>query len=252
MLKFEIMKKNTKSFALIVSALLFSTVMVLGLNSCKGSDPEPEPTPAPHWYSPLPGEDGTLPTVVLPDSLIAPVEEYFTVHQGTNPPTVEGRFVSHPHMLLHSTFEADTVTLFNDRYIAFFGNNEKIDFYGKQWDDEYESYYEEAYRGLYVIGTGEEFSCYYLTEGYPNGMFARQSTIFSGKWNENYGGLKDFQVAVILLETSGNPNLAPVGSFRVLGDGDGLAQDTLWMAKSSYNTDMNVSHEDAFRMFRVK
>ena len=251
-IKFRIMKKNTKSITLIVSALLLSAVMMLGLNSCHSKDPKPDPTPTPHWYSPLPGENGTVPSVVLPDSLTAPVEEYFTVYEGVNPPVFDGQFVSHPHILLHSTFEDDTITTFNDRYIAFFGNDTKIDFFGKQWDDEYESYYEEAYRDLYVIGTGENFSCYYLTEGYPNGMYAKQSTIFSGKWNENYGGLKDFQVAVILLETSGNPKLAPAGSFRVLGDGDGLAQDTTWMAKSSFNHDMNVSHEDAFRMFRVK
>ena len=84
-------------------------------------------------------------------------------------------------------------------------------------------------------------------------MYAKQSTVFSGKWEESYGGLRDFQVAVILLETSGNPNLAPAGSFRVLGDGDGLAQDTAWIgSKRASFDDIKVSHEDAFSMFRVK
>ena len=242
------MKRN-----LIIIALIFS-VLAMSVVSCKKNpDPKPDPTPAPHSYSPIPGENGTVPSVVLPESLAAPVEEFFTVYQGTNPPIFDGQFVSHPHVLIHSTFEGDTVTTFNDRYIAFFGNDDKIDFYGKQWDDEYNSYYEEAYRGLYVIGTGDEFSCYYLTEGYPNGMYAKQSTIFSGQWNDTLGGLKDFQVAVILLETSGNPNLAPAGSFRVLGDGDGLAVDTTWMGEKSASFDnVTISDEDAFRMFRVK
>lgn len=241
------MKKNFLFIALIFS------VVALSIVSCKKDDEQPVHYPGSSWYSPTPGENGTLPSSILPSSLEGDVTEYFTVNTGENPPIFDGQFVSHPHMLLHSTFEGDTVTVFNDRYIAFFGNGELMDFYGKQWDDEYDDYYEEAYRKLHVIGTGENFSCYYLTEGYPNGMYAKQSTIFSGKWNESYGGLKDFQVAVVLLETSGNPNLAPAGSFRVLGDGDGLAVDTTWMGSKRGSFDMSeISAEDAFRMFRVK
>ena len=128
-----------------------------------------------------------------------------------------------------------------------------MDFYGKQWDDDNDKFYNEAYRQLYVLGTGENFTCYYITEGYPNGMYAKQSTIFSGKWNESYGGLKDFQVAVILTETSNNPNLAPKGSFRVLGDSDGLAINHTWIeGKSADSEEVQVSAEDAFSLFRVR
>ena len=84
-------------------------------------------------------------------------------------------------------------------------------------------------------------------------MYAKFSTIFSGKWNASYNGLKDFQVAVIMLETSDNPHLAPVGSFRVLGDGDGLAQDTAWISGSKgafFNE--SVTDYDPFSIFRVK
>ncbi len=241
------MKKNLFIIVLIISVL--SLVVV----SCK-KDKEPEPSyPPTVWYSPEPGVNGTLPEVILPSSLVDSVGEYFTIYAGENPPIFDGQFVSHPHVLLHTTVENDTIEVYNDRYIAFFGNNEYLDFYGKQWDDDYEAYYEEAYRKLYVVGTGDEFTCYYLTEGYPNGMYAKQSTVFSGKWNASYGGLKDFQVAVILLETSGNPNLAPEGSFRVLGDGDGLAQDTAWFgSKRAAVENVVVTDDDPFSMFRVK
>jgi len=167
--------------------------------------------------------------------------------------------VSHPHALMATSLDPtyvypDSVVFYNDRYLCFErANDGLVNFYGKQWDDDYNQYYEEVYRNLNSVGEGENFTCYFLTEGYPNGMYALQSTIFSGKWNDTYGGLKDFQVAVILLENSGNPYLAPNGSYRVLGDFDGLAQDTNWMAKkSSFNNDVKVSDEDLFRMFRVK
>ena len=239
------MKKNFFIIALILSVLV-------AVVSCKPKPaPEPEPpTPNP-W--PAPGEGGTVPTSILPQAMADSVLNYFTVNTGENPPAFSGQFVSHPHMLLHSTFEDDTVTVFNDRYIAFFSNGEKVDYYGKQWDDEEGDYYQEGRRNLYIIGTGENFSCYYFSEGYPDGYYAKQSFIFSGKWNESYGGLKDFQVAVMLLVTSGNPHLAPAGSFRVLGDGDGLAQDTTWFAdKAASFNETKMSDEDMFRMFRVK
>lgn len=241
------MKKSFVVIALTLSILVFMSV------SCK-HDKKDKDYPEPVSWSPEPGEGGTVPYAILPSYLDSTVCQYFTVYQGEDPIIIEqGQFVSHPHVLIHSTIADDTVHIYNDRYIAFFGNGELIDFYGKQWDDSKQEYYNEAYRRLYVIGTGEDFTCYYLTEGYPNGMYAKQSTIFSGKWDESYGGLKDFQVAVILLETSGNPNLAPVNSFRVLGDGDGLAQDTAWIgSKRAAFEDMTVSHEDAFSMFRVR
>lgn len=244
------MKKSLFIIVLILTGFAF-----VNMSSCK-RDPKPDPDdpiPPVVWYSPEPGPGGTLPESILPDTLTTAVTEYFTTYSGENPPVFDGQFVSHPHVLLHSTNPDDVPgTQFNDRYIAFFANNNLIDFYGKQWDDNYDEYYEEVYRKLHVVGMGEGFCCYYLTEGYPNGMYAKQSTVFSGKWNATYGGLKDFEVAVILLETSGNPNLAAPGSFRVLGDGDGLAQDTAWMAKSAFEKAPIMTDEEVFSMFRVK
>lgn len=251
------MKKNTKSLALIFSAL-FVAFLVFGSSSCK-HDPKPDPTPVPQEpWSPDP-VNGQVPESVLPAEIGSVISDCFVVYSGENPAPVRGQFVSRPHALMATSLDPsyvypDSVIFYNDRYIFFErANAGGVNFYGKQWDDDMGKYYEEVYRNLNSVGEGENFTCYFLTEGYPNGMYALQSTIFSGKWNDSYHGLKDFQVAVILLETSGNPNLAPEGSYRVLGDFDSLAQDTNWMAKKSlFNNDVKVSDEDAFRMFRVK
>lgn len=251
------MKKNTKSLTLILSVLVVA-FMVFGSSSCK-HDPKPDPTPTPQEpWSPDP-VNGQVPESVLPAEVSAAIGDCFVVYSGENPAPVRGQFVSRPHALMATSLDPtyvypDSVIFYNDRYLCFErSNNGLVNFYGKQWDDDYNAYYEEVYRNLNSVGEGEDFTCYFLTEGYPNGMYALQSTIFSGKWNEAYGGLKDFQVAVILLENSGNPYLAPNGSYRVLGDFDGLAQNTNRMAKkSSFNNDVKVSDEDLFRMFRVK
>ena len=245
------LKTMKKNFLVIV---LVITVLVMSFISCGGHKKDDTSYPAPVSWSPTPGEGGTVPTSVLPDALKDTVNKYFTIHSGTSGAIFSGQFVSSPHTLLYTTIEDDTVHIYNDRYIAFMENGNLMDFYGKQWDDKEGEYYNEAYRKLNVLGTGEDFTCYYLTEGYPNGMYAKQATIFSGSWNESYGGLKDFQVAVILITTSGNPNLAPKGSIRVLGDGDGLAKDTAWISskRAAFEEDIQVSAEEAFSMFRVR
>lgn len=242
------MKKN---FGIVF--FVFSVLMLMfSLDSCRRKDPEPN-TNASKWWSPAPGENGTIPTSVLPEALHDAVTAYFTLNEGENPPAVRGQFISSPHTLIHSTVANDTISIYNDRYVAFSGNNKRVNFYGKQWDDDENKFYAETYEQLYIIGDGDSFSCYYLSDGYPNGMYAKQATVFSGKWDESYGGLKDFQVAVLLLETSGNPNLAPANSFRVLGDGDGLAVDTAWMNSRNFVfDDVTISDEDAFGVFRIK
>lgn len=252
------MKKNFRLLSLIASVLVIAMLVV----SCKKKTEEPEepePVKPGKWWSPKPSAGGILPLAVLPEDLVDTISQYFTIHSGENPPVFYGQFKSSPHILRAANWfdpstPNDTIGAeYYDRYIAFFRNGEFIDFYGKQWDKTTHNYYEEVRRQLYVVGEGEEFTCYYLTEGYPNGMYAKQSTIFSGNWNESLGGLGNFEVAVILLETSGNPNLGPRGSYRILGDGDGLAQDTAWLDdKRAFADEVTVTDEDLFGMFRVK
>lgn len=254
--KLGVMKKN-----FVILSLIFS-VLVLSIVSCKQKDPTPDPDPEPviNVVSPDPEPGGILPSEVLPDSLVGVISQYFTIYSGENPVLIEdehfavegGQFVSSPHALLYSTLEDDTVEFFNDRCVAFFKNHEYVDFYGQQWDDEYNANYSEAIRKLNIVGEDDNFTCYYFTDGYPHGVYLKMSTIFSGRWDASYGGLKDFQVAVVMLENSGDTLVAPVGSIRVLGDGDGLAQDTAWMngKNESFNTEITVG--DPFSIFRIR
>ena len=208
------------------------------------------PNPDPSWWSPEP-VDGHVPSSVVPDELYYEISQHTNFYSGANPQLVEGTYVSSPHMLFYSTFDADTVEYFNNRYIAFRRNGDKIDFFGKQWDDDMNAYYEEVYRNLYVIGSGNNFTTYYVAEGYPNGLYAKQSTVFSGTWDAVNNAINDFKVVVILLETSGNPNLAPVNSYRVIGDGDGVSEYDPWLKKGS-GSSKNMSDEYLFKAFRVR
>lgn len=201
-----------------------------------------------------------VPENVLPTEVKDEVKNYMDIYEGENPPHLNGQFVSRPHALIHESYNPsynpeDSTVFYYDRYVAFvYSETNGLDFYGKQLDSVKPNgdsiYYEEHVSKLKITGTGNNFSCYYDTEGYPDGMYAKQSTIFSGKWDEKTG-IIDFKVAVVLVETSGNPNLQPKNSFRVLGDFDGVAKINNWMgAKSSAST--TYDSNCAFKMFRKK
>ena len=82
-----------------------------------------------------------------------------------------------------------------------------------------------------ITGSDDNFTCYYVVDGYVQGFYAQQSFIFSGKKTPQ--GLENFHVAVILLETSGHPNMYPNNSYRVLKDYDGLAETNYWLSGKS-------------------
>lgn len=255
------MKKSFRILSLIISALVITSLVVSCGKKKVTEEEAPQTTnPTTTTTSPAPAPGGNVPKSVLPAALQDTVCQFFTINAGENPPAVYGQFVSNPHNMLFTNIPDDTVLVYNDRYIGFFRDGDRVDFYGKQWNDTipnpdgtYGAFIYETKRHLNVIGEGDGFTCYYLTEGYPNGRYAKYSTIFSGNWKEELGGLGNFQVAVIMLETSGNQHLAPKGTFHILGDGNGRADTTTWIdSKKAFIGDIKVSDEDAFRIFRVK
>ena len=190
----------------------------------KTLDEDPHPGP----WSPTP-VNGEIPTSVLPSELASEISQYISIYQGVNPPEVEGQFIVSPYILFHATSGDTTNILYHDRYIAFFRHGDRVDFFGKQWDDYANAYYLEAYRQLNVIGDGNNFTTYYIVEGYPNGMYAKQSVIFSGTWDVANNAINDFKVVTILLATGGNPNLGSVNSYCIFGDEDGVSEYNPWI-----------------------
>lgn len=173
-----------------------------------------------------------IPDYVLPEEIYDDVEEYFPIYYGANIPDINGQYVSSPHVLVHQSDSdnPDSLIFYSDRYVGFMYSNKQMNFYGKQYDPEQDKDIEEIYYNVKVSGDNDCFTCYYVVDGYPNGYYAQQSFLFSGKKTDE--GLQDFHAAVILLETSGHPNLPPKNTFRVLKDNDGLASSINWLSKN--------------------
>lgn len=186
-----------------------------------------------------------LPNYVLPEELYDEVTKYLPIHSGINPPDMSGEYVSAPHALIYESYgqKPDSVQFYSDRYLGFMYSNKQMNFYGKQYDSLYKKYIEEVQYGVKITGDDDNFTCYYVVDGYVEGYYAQQSFIFSGKKID--AGLEDFHVAVVLLENSNNPNMYPKHSYRVLKDYDGLAETNYWLSgKSGAETIKNTNPFD--------
>ena len=174
-----------------------------------------------------------VPDYVLPSEIYDEVIQYIPIYSGVTPPNMEGEYVSAPHALIYESYadNPDSLQFYSDRYLGFIYANKQMNFYGKQYDSASRVYVEEIQYGVKITGSDDNFTCYYVVDGYVQGFYAQQSFIFSGKKTPQ--GLENFHVAVILLETSGHPNMYPNNSYRVLKDYDGLAETNYWLSGKS-------------------
>ena len=171
-----------------------------------------------------------LPNYVLPTEIYEDVTNLLPVYSGSNPPDMKGEYVSSPHALIYESYgeKPDSLQFYSDRYMGFIYTNKQMNFYGKQYDSLDRKYIEEIQYNVKITGSNDQFTCYYVVDGYVQGYYSQQAFIFSGKKTD--AGLEDFHTAVILLETSGNPNMYEKHSYRVLKDYDGLAEKNNWLS----------------------
>ena len=174
-----------------------------------------------------------LPNYVLPNEIYDEVIDLIPVYSGTTPPDMKGEYVSSPHALIYESYgeKPDSLQFYSDRYMGFIYTNKQMNFYGKQYDSLDRKYIEEIQYNVKITGSNDQFTCYYVVDGYVQGYYAQQAFIFSGKKTD--AGLEDFHTAVVLLETSGNPNMYEKHSYRVLKDYDGLAEKNNWLSGRS-------------------
>lgn len=187
-----------------------------------------------------------LPEYVLPEEIYEEVVGYFPIYSGLTPPDMRGEYISSPHVLIYASYSEnpDSIQFFSDRYMGFIYVNKQMNFYGKQYDSLENKYLEEIQYGVKITGKDDNFTCYYVVDGYVQGYYAQQSFIFSGKKTER--GLEDFHVAVVLLETSGNPNMYAKNSYRILKDNDGVAEMNLWLSGRNGDNTLTVINDNAF------
>jgi len=229
------MKKNIFNFVtvtfLMTAVLAFATVFT----SCK-KDEEKKEDPS---EEPIITIVDSIPENILPSEIRDIVATKINIFKGDNPPELNGQYRSKPHALLYASYDTtyhpeDSTIFFSDRYVAFFYSEVGgLDFYGKQWDPESQEWVNE-HRLLQITGNNHDFCCFYALEARPHGFLLRQSTIFSGTLTAE--GIKDFKVAVVMVENDGDEEFYPKNTFRILGDFDGMAAKHTWIEKKLAET----------------
>lgn len=146
------------------------------------------------------------------------------IHEGSNPPNIEGIYISDPHILA-STFTGDKRSVgyrFASETLRFSNQNSKdlsvaIDVKSNNSVS--------AGLGGFLSGSGNKFTIFAETDDSFLTVTAKSIRVYSGEITSD--GIKDFYTTNVIKEKNDPDNLTiAVGAMRVIKDGDGLAYRT--------------------------
>ncbi len=216
-------------------AIVLCLAVTMTFASCdKGDDPAGKP--GDEFTIP---DDGKVPSAVIPDEIRSLLEETMPIYEGVTPPDITGEYLADSKVLTASNYPPDKPGKgFLNQYIAFTkGTNGKIRYDAEEQrfglpvsDDSSDDV------TVYLVGTGNRFTAYFIATGDTYDIWNKESTIISGTLTEN--GIVDFQLAFVMLEKAADPSsvLVPVNTYRVLNESDGLAEREEWLSDRENRT----------------
>jgi hypothetical protein len=167
----------------------------------------------------------TISTAAIPDSIQEKMENYITIYEGTTPPVITGTYVISPEKLVYAAADDNTPSAFADDYIRFSNQNTATNravYDSKQSASVYHS------DDVLIIGSGNQFSAYFVSTGTSDGIYVKETTVISG--TKTASGISGLRYAFVMVETGADPDnkVMNAGKFRVFKDGDGLAANAVW------------------------
>jgi len=167
---------------------------------------------------------------VIPDALLASIEDSMPIYEGTTPPKIDGVYLASPLTLVYTSdgqfepgyiFINDTIKFSNQN-----GATNIVTYNSKT------SYSADSSELVSVSGTNENFTAYFIATGTSSGIRTKTSTVISGTMTT--AGILHFKMAFIMLDKGADPDemLMDVNAYRIFKDGDDLASNTTWDAAS--------------------
>jgi len=153
------------------------------------------------------------------------MENYMPFYEGTTPPIITGTYVISPEKLVYTTDNLSLSTSFVDNYIRFSNQNTVINravYDKKQGSDMAHS------DSVLVIGSGNNFTAYFVATGISYGVYTKTTTVISG--TVTVSGISGLHYAFVMADKGADPkdSVAAIGTFRVFKDNDGLAANAVW------------------------
>ncbi len=167
----------------------------------------------------------TISTAAIPDSIQEKMENYIPIYEGTMPPIITGTYVISPVKLVYAAADDNPPSAFTDLYIRFSNQNTATNravYDGKQGTSV------EHSDDVLIIGSGNQFSAYFVATGTSYGIYVKTTTVISGTVTAS--GISGLRYAFVMADKGADPkdSVMKVGAFRVFKDNDGLAANAVW------------------------
>jgi hypothetical protein len=128
-------------------------------------------------------DDGKVPSTVIPDEIRALLETNMPIYSGKTPPDIKGEYLADSKILTGSNYLPDEIgKSYLDQYIAFTkGANGKIRYDAEERrfdlpvsDDTSDDV------TVYLVGTGNQFTAWFIATEQTYEIYNKESTIISG------------------------------------------------------------------------
>lgn len=165
---------------------------------------------------------------MLPADILDAISEQMPLYEGENPPMLEGSYVFSPCRILYSSFQSSLIDSLPDYHFKLSfqkkeGKNSFIKFVGDNSIMRIDSC-----ENACLVGKNQYFTAYYNVKGkHYSGISYNAVLILTGTKKEE--GFVDCYLGIVLLDKSVNASdslLMPVGSFRIINDGDAIVEKT--------------------------
>lgn len=176
-------------------------------------------------------------TYSIPEEYINKMGKYMPIFSGSTPPTIEGIYSFSPNIAI---FFEDYAQAAGREYLGIVMKFENQDEQKNTLDysnHDVNSNTASSAKGAAIIGSGDNFTCFFISEGVSNGIDVKLATLISGTKTAN--SIKNMYYGFVLLDKGDDPQsvLMKKGVYRVFKDGDGSSTTTSWANAAPFDED---------------
>jgi len=170
-----------------------------------------------------------VPEEIIPEEISEKFREIMPVYSGSTPSDISGEYLVSPNRLKAGSMSYDRPgDTYNDLYLSFIKDeNGKFSYRERQGTGQGES------DDVTVVGTGNNFTAYFIWTGTSDEIWSKMSVLISGTIIPE--GISNFHYAFIMLEKADDPSdrLVPVNTYRIfINGGNGVAVRRNWISTS--------------------
>ena len=146
------------------------------------------------------------------------------LNKGNNPPNIEGEYFISPHLLQFTSDNNFTAgTKFADMRISFKYEVNEINEIVITYDSESGRTIKTS-NEVRVMGSGNNFTAYFIADCERNGVYSKTANIISGEKTKD--GIKNINIAFLMLEkgTDEPQTLMNIGQYRIFKSGEDLSK----------------------------